>query len=446
MMGVQDLDVYTDGEAMRTRLQTNLPGFADGMLRIDALAVRSARRNTSRERNPSPLTLCYELQVADSISGRSGAQLLLAQVYRPGLSAAAFARGQHSRLVEPAFGQPLAHLPQFHLLLWALPNDPDLPQLALLLDPRRAAELLPQAGLGQPRDDVQIELLRYAPQQRATLRYTLRSRADGHSGAARTLYAKTFSDGRANDIHVRFDHFWRQAQRDPHAPLVAQPMGCDAATRTVWQAPAPGVPLLQVLTGPAGDPLMGAVARALARVHGAPLVPSAGAVTRSAAHGVAEARRRQTKIGRASAALAARAARVADAIEAHAPQQAARPLGLIHGDFHPDQIWVHEGRVVLFDFDEFTWGDPMEDLASFVLKLQQAGVADELCAAFTQHYAECAPARFEPRSLDWHLALQGLMQTSRAFVFQQPGWAQAMERRLASSEAHAAALHAECVT
>jgi aminoglycoside phosphotransferase (APT) family kinase protein len=161
---------------------------------------------------------------------------------------------------------------------------------------------------------------------------------------------------------------------------------------------------------------------------------------------VAEARRRQTKIGRANPALAARAARVADAIEAHAPRQAARPLGLIHGDFHPDQIWIHEGRVVLFDFDEFTWGDPMEDLASFVLKLQQAGMDDELCAAFTQHYAECAPARFDRLSLDWHLALQGLMQTSRAFVFQQPGWAQAMERRLASSEAHAAALQAECLT
>ena len=31
---------------------------------------------------------------------------------------------------------------------------------------------------------------------------------------------------------------------------------------------------------------------------------------------------------------------------------AARPLSLIHGDFHPDQIWIHQGRVVLFDFDE----------------------------------------------------------------------------------------------
>lgn len=446
MTDTQDLDTYTDGEAMRALLQAHLPGFADGPLRIDALAVRSARRNTSRERNPSPLTLCYELQVTDSRSSRSGVQLLLAQVFRPGLSAAAFANGQHSRVIEPAFGQPLVHLPQFHLLLWALPNDPDLPQLAQLLDPGRAAELMPQAALGQPRDDMQIELLRYAPQERATLRYTLRSRSDGYSRAALTLYAKTFSDGRASDIHVRFDHFWRQAQRDPHAPLVAQPMGCNAATCTVWQAPAPGVPLLQVLAGPAGDALMGAVAGALARVHGAPLGPSAGAVPRTAAHGVAEARRRQTKIGRASPALAARAARVADAIEAHAPRQAARPQGLIHGDFHPDQIWVHEGRVVLFDFDEFTWGDPMEDLASFVLKLQQAGVADDLCAAFTQHYAACAPARFDRLSLEWHLSLQGLMQTSRAFVFQQPGWAQAMERRLARSEAHAAALHAECVT
>ncbi len=441
MTGAPDLDICSDAEVMRERLQAHLPGFADGPLCIDKLQVRSARRNTSRERNPSPLTLCYELQVTDRSSGRRGAQLLLAQVYRPGLSAAAFAHHQHDRLVEPAFGQALVHLPQLHMLLWALPNDPDLPQLALLLDPQRAAALLPQPWSGLPSGQLQIELLRYAPLQRATLHYTLAPRT---CGAPCTLYAKTFADARANDIHARFDHFWRQALVEPDAPRVAQPLGCDLATRTVWQAGARGVPLLQLLARQDGARLIGAVAHALAAVHCAPLRLGAAAVARTAAHGVAEARRRQTKIGRARPALAARAARVADVIEAHAQRQAGRPLVLIHGDFHPDQIWIDDGRVVLFDFDEFTWGDAMEDLATFVLKLQQAGVAEGLCAEFVVRYAERAPARFDPHSLDWHLALQGLMQASRAFVFQQPGWAQAMERRLFSSEVHAAALDAEC--
>jgi|CXWL01.1.fsa_nt_gi hypothetical protein len=458
MTSAPDLDSYSDAESMRTLLQAQLPGFAAGPLHVDALQVRSARRNTSRGRNPSPLALCYELQVSDRHCGRRGAQLLLAQVYRPGLSGAAFARHRRRALVAPAFGQALVHLPALNLLLWALPNDPELPQLAQLLDPACAAHMLPPALAGVRCDEVQIELLRYAAQERATLRYTFKPRHE--AGVACTLYAKTFADPRAQDVHARFAYFWRQSQINAEAPLVAQPLGFGAATRTLWQAAAAGVPLLQVLaqvqvpqdpapqspapTAAAG--LLGRVASALAAVHRAPLGPSAAAQPRTAAQGVQEARRRQTKIGRASPALAVRAARVADAIEAHAPRQAARALSLIHGDFHPDQIWVHDGRVVLFDFDEFTWGDPMEDLATFVLKLQQAGVAAGLCAAFTAHYAACAPARFDARSLDWHLALQGLKQCSRAFVFQQPGWAQAMERRLAASEVHAAALAEECVS
>jgi aminoglycoside phosphotransferase (APT) family kinase protein len=209
----------------------------------------------------------------------------------------------------------------------------------------------------------------------------------------------------------------------------------------VWQAPATGTPLLRALDAHNAKLLIGRVARALALLHAAPLAPTAGATPRSAAHWVAEARRRQKKIGRADPALAARVARVADAIGAHAKHQATRPLSLIHGDFHPGQIWVREGRVVLFDFDEFTLGDPMEDLAALVLRLEQAGTSPELSLALVKQYAACAPSRYDRRSLDWHLMVQSLLQTSRAFVFQQPGWADALERRLACSETLAAKLN-----
>ena len=129
--------------------------------------------------------------------------------------------------------------------------------------------------------------------------------------------------------------------------------------------------------------------------------------------------------------------------EHQAEHQSKRPLSLIHGDFHPEQIWLHEGRVVLFDFDEFTLGDPMEDLATFMLKLAQAGVAAELVSAWVDEYAASAPRRFDARSLRWHLAVQSLVQASRAFVFQKPGWAIELGHRLAGAEARAAALDPE---
>ena len=427
------LDTYTDPVAMRALLQAQLPGFAEGRLRIDALAVSNVLRNTSRERNPCPMTLCYELQASDPAHGRSGTQWLYAQVYRTGLAAAAFAQHDRSRLASPAFGDALAHLADLDLLLWALPNDPGLPQLTTLLDPARAGLVLPGAATGE----LQVELLRYRPQRRASLCYTL---GGGDGAAPRTLYAKTFCDQRGAAIHERFTYFWQLAQDDATAPLVARPLGYHAATRTVWQAPAVGLPLLRALAPHNGPALMGRVARALALLHAAPLVLCAGTAPRSVAHWLAEVRRRRNRIGRIDAALALRAARVTEAIEAGAAHPASRPLSLIHGDFHPEQIWVHEGRVVLFDFDEFTLGDPMEDLAAFVLKLDHAGVAPALASAFVEQYAAAAAQRFDRRSLAWHLTIQSLLQASRAFSYQQPGWAATLERRLAASEARAAAL------
>lgn len=426
-----DLDLYTDTAAMRMLLQQQLPGFAEGRLHIDALEVHSARRNTSIARNPSPMTLCYLLQVSATHPARSGSQMLLAQVYRPGLAAAAYEQHrQRNHLVAPVFGEALVHLPALNLLLWALPNDPGLPQLSTLLDPACAAQALP-ARLRGADAALPLELLRYAPLRRATLRGTL---------SGRTLYAKTFYDGRARDIHAHFDWFWQLAQRDGNAPLVAEPLGFDAGTRTVWQAQAVGVPLQQTLASPEAPDLLGRVAEALARLHGAPLAPSAAAVPRSATHWLAEARRRQNKIARTDPALAERAQRVAGAIEQHAAHAAARPLSLIHGDCHPDQFWVHDGRIVLFDFDEFTLGDPMEDVAAFVLKLEQAGAAPALAPAFIGGYAAAAPQRFDAQALAWHLAIQSLLQTSRAFIYQQPGWQGELKRRLCAAEARAKAL------
>jgi aminoglycoside phosphotransferase (APT) family kinase protein len=128
------------------------------------------------------------------------------------------------------------------------------------------------------------------------------------------------------------------------------------------------------------------------------------------------------------------------ALHAAAARLPATPLSLVHGDFHPEQVWVHEGRPLLFDFDEFALGKPMEDLASFITRLQQGPNAARAAAgetALLQGYRQAAPARWHAPSLQWHLVLQALLQTSRAFVFQVPGWPAELARRLSVAEARA---------
>lgn len=362
-----------DPAELRAALQCHWP-------RVDAVQVLAVRRSTSRRRDPHPLTLRCDVHEGGRRVPMHG------RVFRDGASAAAWP------------GAPVLHLPALDMLMWPWPHDPGLPQLPALL-----------AAGGQ------VEVLRWEPADRATLRFT---------EGPQVRYAKTFGDERGAAVHARIRHAWAVAQADAGAALVGEPLGHDAATRSVWQAEAAGLPLAPMH----GLPVAARLARALARWHAAPAA-LAGDTAHDAAHWRAEAAARAAKIGRADPAQAERARRLADRLADRAP--AGRPHALLHGDFHAGQVAVHGLRPVLFDFDECTLGDPMEDLAAFAAR---PGPGSDFAAALWGAYAQAAPEAFDLDALRWHLALQHLLQASRAFVFQVPDWRTVLDRQLSRAE------------
>lgn len=420
--GEFSIDTCLEPEAMRVLLQQSLPGFVEGRLMIAQLRIVKARRNASIQRNPNRLTLCYELDVCDTATGGTCTQQFYGKVYRNGVSAQA------------VHGTLALHLPQLDMLLWAWPADPGLPQLSQLLDPGRAL-----AWWGEPARAV--EVVRYEPEQRATLRYIL---SPGRPGP-QALFAKTFCDDRGALIHCRFEYFWALSQQNEAAPRVAQPLGWHADTLTVWQAQVHGMPLRQALTSAPSAGLPGRLAHALATLHGAPLA-LAGSTARDSTHWLTEISRRHKKISRVAPELAERAARIAEALEDAAARLPPHPPTLIHGDCHPEQMLLDGDRVVLFDFDEFALGDPMEDLAAFVTRLAPTGTESALALQLPAAYAQLAPGHFDSRRLQWHLAVQQLLQASRAFVFQVNDWRDELERRLARAEALATPMSTEART
>lgn len=401
-------------ETVRHLLQHALPDVANHRVKIDGLRVVSARRNASRRRDPHPLTLCYELDVHDELTGTLGKRRYYAKVFRDGASAGA------------APASRALHLPQLDMLLWAWPDDPGLPQLSALLDPGQTLR-----WWGEPAQ--RVCALRYVPEWRATLRYTRTTHATPGQ-ASKHLFAKTFGNESGAAIYRRFVHFWDLARSDARAPLVAQPLGYSAETRTLWQAQAAGKPLLQALASPAVPLLAEGLAYAIAMVHASP--PAlAGEPPRDTAYWLTEIHRRRKKITRAVPDLAGRAARVTDVMAQAALQLPPHAPAVIHGDFHADQIWVDGERIVLFDFDEFVLGDPMEDLAEFVTKLSTDADGAALGRQLVRAYRRISPQQFCKTRLQWHLALQQLLQTSRAFVFQVSDWRGEVERRLTRLEA-----------
>jgi aminoglycoside phosphotransferase (APT) family kinase protein len=433
-----DLNAAPDAQQLRSALQRGLSGFETGAHAIDAVRVSKVRRSSSLRRNPHPISMLLDLEVRDCASGKLSVQRCYAKAFRDGASAAAFAAADRAALVQPAIGAALSHVEELDMLVWAWPNDPALPQLAALLDPLRLPVHLPDAVLGLGGTIASVQMQRYEPERRATLRCTWNG-----AGASRTpwvVYAKTFAgEAVAQTLLQRFAYFWKLAQSDAAAPQVAQPLGWDRATRTLWQAGASGQPLMAVASSADALDDFECIGRALAKLHLAAL-PAAS--NRSTSHWLSELQLRVQKLSRAVPSVATRVRELAARLEAATRYLPRARQTLIHGDFHPEQVWLNEGRVVFFDFDEFALGNPMEDVAEFSVKLEQLGASPERCQrqveALTQAYRAAAPRCFNPLWLQWHRAMQTLLQASRAFIYQEPGWQSLVELRLAASESLAA--------
>jgi hypothetical protein len=376
-----DLDLYTDPAAIREPLQ-RLPSLrASAIRRIVVLhAARRAPRRDPASR-ACRIAVCYGVE-----TGAHEAQILYGKVYPSAVCAELAAQAE-------ATGAP-AWLPELDMLLWRFPRDPGLPQLGALLDES-------------------TQLVHYRPEARATLR---------RSGAAQqgTLYAKTFRAAEGAELCERFAHL---AKLSVHGGAfeVAAPLRYDPASRTFWQRGVEAPALAAKLDTGNCDALMELVARGLAELHAA--APRFGP-TRSVTDLTAASLKRGGKIGRCIPELARTAQRTALSIAAHALDFLPAQFGQIHGDFHIDQLRLNGERLMVFDLDELAIGDPLEDLASFVVKCQlgDAHLAQAVRERLIEAYARLRPAAFDSRRMNWHLAAQWLHKASRAYVWQRPGW------------------------
>lgn len=102
---------------------------------------------------------------------------------------------------------------------------------------------------------------------------------------------------------------------------------------------------------------------------------------------------------------------------------------------------------MFFDFDEFALGNPMQDLAEFIVELEQlvqpAGRCEAQTHALLAGYRLAAPQLWVPGWLHWHRAMQTLLQASRAFADQEPGWSRRLEAGVQASEMAIAVLYLE---
>lgn len=432
---MQEFELFTDPARMRLIFQQHLPEFDRGDWLINDCQLLWSRYKTylkARSRGKSFLCACYQLSITDSRSQEQGQQLLYAKACLEGRSREEFRRAAVPSLTLPRFGRPLVHLPELDLVVWAFPNDPQLLHLVEVIEPQRVIRHLPYhrlpAGFNTPKNlgRVEVEVIHYYPEQRCTTRYRLQAKI---SSQALHLFGKTFKADEGREIYRRMEYLWQKSLAEQDGFIVAQPLGYDDKIKTIWQASQPGTPLISLINRTNYQALLEAVAHGLVSLHQSDLVSPA---RKTLNDHLIEIRAKIDKLGHACPMFREPLGTLLRDLEESAPALVVTPERLIYGDFHLRQLLASEGRIVFFDFDEFALGDPMQDLANFIVDLHfhhfEPDMVKQMATTLVEAYRIRTSGDWSLDRLRWHLRLQFMTKAYRFYRQQKPDLEQVVQR------------------
>lgn len=393
-----------DAERMAATLQRHLPECLAGDWQVTGCEIQHPRYKTYRlaeNRERSFLSLVYHLQGRQLPSSAAEQRILYARAYLDQRSHQAFAEAQ-------ACGENAIHLAELGMVGWRFPDDPAMPWLGQLMDSQKIPELGQQSVSA-------IEIVNYRPEIRCTARYRF---AASEAEPARVVYGKTYADERGRTVYDNLHGLQKQSQLDA-AFIMPEALAYAAFRRTLWLEGLQGQALaeLDFATGVAEK--IPALANALAAFH-LLTPPSLPAITLS--QHLQEWRKKADKLSHAYPAIQPALAALLNELRQTRPEF--EMLGLIHGDFHIDQLLVlPNGRLALFDYDELALGDPLQDLANFAADLYNypypIAEIDPLVRQLFKAYSAANHSRTNLQRFVWHLRGQLLTRAYRTFIQQK---------------------------
>jgi len=320
-------------------------------------------------------------------SGRSVEQLYFGRLLPGDGARRAFEATDLDALARPRFGPASLYLPGWRLLLWAYPNDPELPGLPLLGDAHRVRDRLAESpaafGLDRAPRTVTARRAKYVPGKRCGYVYQVEGGSrPGHGRRARRIYGKCYAGDGAARAHDVAGRVWDSPARVVGRLLLPQPYACDVATGIAWQEGLPGRPLLK--QGGRSERIVALAAEIgerLAALHGSrlglPVELSHADQVASLRGSLAAARALPSEPARRMLELGARL------LEAAAREPEPDPVTL-HGSFRLSHVMATRRGPAFIDLDGACSGDASVDLGRFaahILKLAAVGAVGELTAA-----------------------------------------------------------------
>ena len=417
-------------------LRSCLPELSSGARTMSAYTIQDARLKTfikSSSKIKSTLSVCYRFLLGEHPTNPCSPGLVYLKAYVDGRSAQAFRSLTRDRSTDADRTQTAIHMPEQDAIIWRFPDDPALPHLSQLIDLRTVTQHLPVEGLHQIGIRVTPQLkarhiVNYRPELRCTNRYDL---YDPCLDQTYQLFGKTFRHNEGQSLYTRLQFFWDRSLADPEAMAIAQPLGYNAEINTVWQRGIPGVPLAHVLTAFNYEHYIAELARGLVSLHTSQ-VP--GLTTHSPIDHVTEAHKKLLKLSDAVPSLANTCRAMADDLEQLAPPASAIPSCPIHWDFHIQQLLAHGRRLVFCDLDELVIGDPVQDLANFMVDLHFRDLDQQLVRRISSALYGAYQRRVEWEvpldRLAWHARLQFINKAYRHYLRFAPGFENSVEQIL----------------
>lgn len=409
-------------------LRSCVPELSTGAFEISDCTILDAKLKTylkPTSKGKSTLSVCYRLMLKEGSTGPSSQRIFYAKVFLEGRSKEVFHRQTPGGIPDVEFRYAVNHMPEYDLILWRFPHDPALPHLRHLVDLVAIEQHLPLEGLKQIgiQGTPQVltrHLVNYRPEIRCANRYDL---YDSTLGRTSQLFGKTLGDTDGQVLYERLQFFWDRSLTDPAAMAIAQPLGYSPTINTVWQHGVPGTPLLKILQASNYTHYLAAVAKGLASLHTSDI---AGLAAHSPDDHLVEIRKKLTKLSDALPQHLDMIDTIGETLARTAPAPSAVPFCPIHWDFHIDQLLADEGTLIFCDLDELIVGDPLQDLANFIVDLH-VRLADQefvrlLATELCRHYRKLVPWEVSAERLAWHVRLQLVNKAYRQYLRFAPGF------------------------
>lgn len=280
------------------------------------------------------------------------------RTFPAGRSARAFAEADRGESVGSL--RAVAYAPDLETVFWTFPHDRKLAGLPALLG---AGGLLDRL-VGRP---VAATLVQYAPEKAATVACTV------DAGSQPVAYAKAYADaGEGDRARLIHDHLPRML--DPMHPKLGLPgfVGYDPANRLLVVEAVSGT-RMDALQGRAlleGVSQLGAAVGTLHRIQAPPGIPRFARLDPGKVVTAAEL------IGQVRPDVAELARELAnELVLAYTPP--VRADACLHGDVHPKNGILRDGRVVLIDLDQVATGPSAAELGSFRAALRYRAVTGQ---------------------------------------------------------------------